>query len=95
MAAFLLSEPLTKPKAAGILLAVCGACMIIGTSGSFHPAGVLCSAASVLGWSFVSVLLRKGLAVCDPLIVTKNALGLALRNGCFPAAARTLLSLRL
>ena len=92
MAAFLLSEPLTKPKAAGILLAVCGACMIIGTSGSFHPAGVLCSAASVLGWSFVSVLLRKGLAVCDPLIVTKNALGLAAVCSLILAAAEWVFS---
>ncbi len=92
MAALILGERLTYRKVTGTLLAVCGVYMIVGTAGSVHPAGVICSVASVLGWSLVSVLLRKGLAVCDPLIVTRNALGLAAACNLIFAVAEQLLT---
>lgn len=77
MAVPILHEKLTANKIAGILLAVFGVYLILGTGSSFNLPGILMSLLSVLLWSLVSVLTRQGLARYNPLVVTRNAIGIA------------------
>lgn len=77
MAVPILGEKLTGNKIIGILLAVFGVYLILGTGGSVNIPGVLLSIASVLGWSLVSVLTRQGLSEYEPLVITRDAIGLA------------------
>lgn len=77
MAVPLLGEKLTGNKIIGILLAVFGVYLILGTGGTVNIPGVLLSVASVLGWSLISVLTRKGLSEYEPLVITRNAIGVA------------------
>jgi drug/metabolite transporter (DMT)-like permease len=77
MAVPILHEKLTGNKIIGILLAVFGVYLILGTGGTVNLPGILMSLASVLLWSLVSVLTRQGLAKYNPLVITRNAIGVA------------------
>ena len=77
MAVPILHEKLTGNKMAGILLAVFGVYLILGTGGNINIPGIILSLVSVLLWSFVSVLTRQGLAKYNPLIITRDAIGTA------------------
>ena len=77
MAIPILHEKLTSNKITGILMAVFGVYLILGTGGSFNLPGTLMSILSVLLWSLVSVLTRQGLSEYNPLVVTRNAIGIA------------------
>lgn len=77
MAVPILHEKLTGSKIIGILLAVFGVYLILGTGGNINLPGILMSIASVLLWSLVSVLTRQGLAKYNPLVITRNAIGVA------------------
>ncbi len=77
MAIPILHEKLTGSKIIGILLAVFGVYLILGTGGNINLPGILMSLASVLLWSLVSVLTRQGLARYNPLVITRNAIGVA------------------
>lgn len=77
MAVPILGEKLTGNKVVGILLAVFGVYLIIGTGGDVNIPGVLLSLASVFGWSLISVLTRQGLARYEPLVITRDAIGVA------------------
>ena len=60
-----------------MILAVFGVYLIVGAGSVESPLGVAVSLAAVLGWSFCSVLSRKGIGPYDTLEVTKDALGIA------------------
>ena len=77
MAVFLLGEPLTGRKIFGIVLSVFGVFLIVGLGASVSAAGVVLSLLSVLGWSLVSVLNRKGVSKYGALPVTRDAIGVA------------------
>lgn len=77
MAIPILHEKLTSNKITGILMAVFGVYLILGTGGSFNLPGTLMSILSVLLWSLVSVLTRQGLSEYNPLVVTRSAIGIA------------------
>lgn len=77
MAVPILGEKLTGNKIVGILLAVFGVYLILGTGGAVNIPGVLLSLASVFGWSLISVLTRQGLAKYEPLVITRDAIGIA------------------
>lgn len=77
MAVPILHEKLTGNKILGILLAVFGVYLILGTGGNINLPGILMSLVSVLLWSLVSVLTRQGLAKYNPLVITRNAIGAA------------------
>lgn len=77
MAVPALHEKLTGSKIADILLAVFGVYLILGTGGTINLPGILMSLASVLLWSFVSVITRQGLATYNPLVITRDAIGVA------------------
>ena len=66
MAVPILHEKLTGNKMAGILLAVFGVYLILGTGGNINIPGIILSLVSVLLWSFVSVLTRICPAFCLP-----------------------------
>ncbi len=73
----ILHEKLTGNKILGILLAVFGVYMIIGTGSQVNIPGVILSLISVLTWSLISVLTRQGLSAYEPLVVTRAAVGVA------------------
>ena len=77
MAVPILHEKLTGSKIIGILLAVFGVYLILGTGGDINIPGILMSLVSVLLWSLVSVLTRQGLAKYNPLVITRDAIGVA------------------
>ncbi len=77
MAVFILHEPLTPRKILGIALSVFGVYLIVGLGAGINPAGVVCSLLSVLGWSLISVLTRKGVSKYGALPVTRDAIGVA------------------
>ena len=77
LAALLLKEPLTPNKIAGILFAVFGVYLIIGSDIQINPLGTLLSIAAVIGWSMTSVISRTALSTYDSLQVTRHAVGIA------------------
>lgn len=72
-----LGEKLTRNKVVGILLAVFGVYLIVGTGGEINLPGVILSLLSVLSWALVSVFTREGLSTYDTYAVTRAAAGLA------------------
>jgi drug/metabolite transporter (DMT)-like permease len=77
MAVPILGEKLTGNKIVGILLAVFGVYVILGGGGSVNIPGIVLSILSVFGWSLVSVLTRQGLEEYEPLVITRDAVGVA------------------
>lgn len=77
MAVLVLKEKLTKSKIAGMILSVSGVYMIVGTGAHINITGIVLSLLSVIGWSFVSVITRRGLSKYQPLMVTRYAIGVA------------------
>lgn len=77
MAVPILGEKLTGNKIVGILLAVFGVYLILGGGGTVNIPGILLSLVSVLGWSLVSVVTREGLEEYEPLVITRDAIGVA------------------
>lgn len=77
LAALILKEPLTKNKIIGILLAVFGVYMIIGSDIQINPMGLTLSIVAVIGWALTSVLSRTALSAYPPLQVTRYAIGIA------------------
>lgn len=77
MAAILLKEPLTKNKILGILLAIFGVYLIVGSGQVKSAIGVVILLCSVVIWSLVSVMTKKGIAGYDALEITRDALGIA------------------
>jgi len=73
----ILHEKLTRNKIIGILLAVIGVYMILGSGGQVSIPGVLFSLLSVFSWSLIAVLTRQGLAMYEPIVVTRAAVGIA------------------
>lgn len=77
MAIPILGEKLNAHKIVGIALAVFGVYVILGVGGGhINVFGVVLSLLSVLSWSLVSVITRQGLSDYNPLVVTRNALGI-------------------
>lgn len=77
-AAVILHEKLTLRKAAGVLLALGGVYVIMGSGGDGGSlAGILLSLFSVLLWSAVSVITRRVTQKYDPLQITKYGAGAA------------------
>ncbi len=72
-----LKEKLTGNKIIGIILAVFGIYLIVGTGGSINVPGIVLSLLSVLTWALVSVFTREGLSTYDTYAVTRAAAGLA------------------
>ncbi len=72
-----LREKLTGNKAVGILLAVFGVYLIVGTGSGINIPGVILSLLSVITWALVSVFTREGLSTYDTFAVTRAAAGLA------------------
>jgi len=74
----ILGEKLTRNKVVGILLAVFGVYLILGTGGNVNIPGVLLSLGSVILWSLVSCLTRETLREYNSLVITRNAVGVAI-----------------
>ncbi|MGN0361557.1 MAG: DMT family transporter [Bilifractor sp.] len=74
----ILGEKLTRNKVIGILLAVFGVYLILGTGGNVNIPGVLLSLGSVVLWSLVSCLTRESLKEYNSLVITRNAVGIAI-----------------
>ena len=77
MAVFILHEPLTPRKVLGIVLSIFGVYLIVGLGAKVNGPGVILSLLSVVGWSLVSVLNRKGVSKYGALPVTRDAIGIA------------------
>ena len=77
MAVFLLHEPLTWRKVLGIALSVFGVFLIVGLGAQVNGLGIALSLVSVLGWSLISVLNRRGVTQYGALPVTRDAIGTA------------------
>ena len=77
LAALILKEKLTPNKIAGILLAVLGVYLIIGSDIHMEPIGTMLSIAAVIGWSLTSVISRTALSKYDSLQITRHAIGIA------------------
>lgn len=92
MAAVYLKEALTKAKVIGIGIAVAGVYLIIGNGADIRPSGVILSILSVLIWSFVSVLTRKGVSKYPPLLITRYGIGIAAIFNVFFALAEILIT---
>ena len=77
MAAFLLHEQLTWRKILGTALSAFGVFLIIGLGAQVNGPSVMLSLFSVIGWSLVSVLNRRGVTKYGALPVTRDAIGVA------------------
>lgn len=76
-AAIFLNEKLTGRKIAGVLLALVGVYVILGTGFQSNTTGIILSVLAVLLWSVVSVLMRKITHKYDSMDVTRCGIGIA------------------
>ncbi len=76
-AVVILKERLTKTTMTGLLIAIFGIYLILGSQSGGSVFGVIFSLCSVLIWSYATVMVRRIAQKYDPVQVTRYAAGIA------------------